>query len=75
MTADIRITRELEITGIRVRRGWRGKLVLQIQRRLETVPLFVGKPKPAGFGKWRDSDGNNPTEVAQVIELMKRIRT
>jgi len=58
-----------EIADVRVRIGWRGKLIIQVRNRLERWPSF-GEPEPAGFGPWRDADSKDPSELAQVIRLL-----
>lgn len=58
-----------EVARVRVRIGWRGKLILQVSNRLERMPL-VGDDDAAGFSEWRDADARNPAELAQVIELL-----
>jgi hypothetical protein len=71
MVADIWVIQNNEIAKLRVRRGWRGKLVLQVcNRQTRTRNPFLD-PEPAGFSPWRDANANDPAEVARVMELMQ----
>jgi hypothetical protein len=71
MVADVVLKRNCEIAKVRVRRGWRGKLVVQVSNRQETIRNPFTKPEPAGFGPWRDANANDPDEVSRVMELMR----
>lgn len=65
-----------EIAGLRVRRSFTGKLVLQVRRRLSRVypPMpgsdEAGTEEPAGFGPWKDANGNDAKEVYEVLSLL-----
>ena len=59
-----------EVVAMRVRVNWRGALVLQVRNRLERVRL-IGAPEDAGLSTWRDADARNPSELAQVILLLR----
>lgn len=70
MVAPISLPKEFEIVAVRVRRTWRGKLVLQIKRSLRT-PILSRDDDPvrwkdAGVGFWRDANGNDAEEVTEV---------
>lgn len=72
---DYRPTREQEIAALRVRRTWTGKLVLQLRRHArklcwprhgETGERF----EDAGLGPWRDANGNDAAEIADVVAAL-----
>lgn len=63
-----------EISGLRVRLGVRGKLIVQVRNRMERVPPY-GMPSSAGHSHWRDATANEPGELAFVIlQLCERTR-
>jgi hypothetical protein len=72
---DCRPTREQEIAALRVRRTWTGKLVLQLRRRARKVCLprpgeTVARFEDAGLGPWRDANGNDAAEIADVVSAL-----
>lgn len=71
MVATLARCVEREIAAIRVRRGWRGKLILQVRRRVESFSSPFCDPQPAGLSAWRDADANNPDEVAEAVSMMQ----
>ena len=60
---------ECEVAEVRVRAGWRGRLILQVRHRNERRRIF-GEPEDAGLGPWRDADWRRPDVLAQVIGLL-----
>lgn len=69
---DYRPKHEQEIAALRVRRTWTGKLVVQLRRHCRKMvlmppPQLETKWENAGLGPWRDADGNNAEEIAEVM--------
>lgn len=68
---------EDEIVGLRVRRTVFGKLVVQIRRQCKR-PLLTPLPSPtvvwedAGLSTWRDANGNDVAEIAEVVALLSK---
>lgn len=72
---DLRQIHVREIAALRVRRTWTGKLVLQLRRYTkrmgcprhgETAPRW----EDVGIGLWRDANGNDAIEVAEVTAAL-----
>lgn len=65
--------REGRICGLRVRIGFRGKLILQCRRSRETAEAsFKLDWKPYIPSEWRDADGRSAEEVAEIVELLRK---
>lgn len=78
MVAPIPVYREIGLAGVRVRRGLRGKLVLEVcfhQQVCHTPPRrgHEANWEPAGKSAWRDANGNHPTETALVVAALNKI--
>jgi len=58
-----------EVVAVRVRLGWRGKLILQVRNRVVRVRIF-GDDEYVGVSPWRDADARRPAELAQAIRLL-----
>jgi hypothetical protein len=71
MTADIIRTLEKDIAGVRVQLDWRGRPVLQIQRRRVTVVLPFSAEHPADNSEWRDARRKDAIEVAQYLAALQ----
>lgn len=60
-----------EVAALGVRRGFRGKLVLQVRhQRYEFKPEEFGGNRHLGMGPWRDANGDDPHQVAQIVKLL-----
>jgi len=76
MVPDRLVFRTGDFAGVRVRRGFRARLVLQIRNQnliASSVPPAPGKSlewRENGFGAWRDVDANNPVEVSYAVESL-----
>jgi hypothetical protein len=63
---------EQEIANLRVRRSLTGKMILQL-RRVTRECINIANPKfinPA-VGPWKDANGNDATEIAEVMALLQ----
>lgn len=67
MTANIARILDRDIAGVRVQLDWRGRPVLQIQRRRVSVVLPFSAEHPADNGEWRDARRKDAIEVAQYL--------
>lgn len=63
------------IAATRVRRSWTGKLILQIRRhqkvRKLSNPRDPGPVEDAGLTEWTDANGNDASEVAEVMAFLR----
>lgn len=66
MVSPIRSYRETHIVGLRIRRGWFGRPILQACFQLDTREFPGVTWRNAGLTKWRDVDMSNSQEVANV---------
>lgn len=76
MVAPIQRVREQGEPEVRLRRGFFGKLIVQVR-----YPIFVEKYpfsperlaewEGRGVGKWRDADPDNFREVLAIIDRLK----
>ena len=72
---DYRPRIEHEIAELRVRRTWTGKLVMQLRRKcrkpiLTPPPALETKWEEAGIGPWKDANGNDAAEIAEVAAAL-----
>lgn len=72
---DYRPKYEQEIAALRVRRTWAGKLVVQLRRNCRKLvlmppPRLETKWEDAGLGPWRDANGNDAEEIAEVVAAL-----
>ncbi len=63
------------VSHLRVRINWRGKLILQVRKKIKTAqnlprPGQNLKWKLTGFTKWCDADGKNAEEIAEIAKLL-----
>lgn len=62
--------REASIAGVRLRRGFLGKVVMQVSYNLESLgPRAPGKPSewvPCGRSAWSDANANNIGEMLMI---------
>ncbi|HEP9055965.1 TPA: hypothetical protein VDU98_005427 [Pseudomonas aeruginosa] len=74
MSAFMGSARETQIASVRVRRGWFGKLILQVRYKVVRARLNPpGQPvtwEDAGVSEWRDANGN---DLAESLMVAKRL--
>lgn len=74
MSAFMGSARETQIASVRVRRGWFGKLIVQVRYKIERP----GSPLPGreliyhvcGLSPWRDANANDFAESLLVAKLI-----
>lgn len=65
------------VSRLGARRNWLGKLVLLVRFKTRSPKYWPVPPTPiedwedSGETIWRDVDGNNPSEVAAVMDFLR----
>jgi hypothetical protein len=60
-----------KVAGLRVRRGWFGRAILEVSYYQTRVCYAWQEPKPGGTSEWRRVDMNDPDEVVAVSQYLK----
>lgn len=73
MSTFIGSARETQIAAVRVRRGWFGKLVVQVRYKIERPKAPPGREliyHVCGLSRWRDANANDFAEALMVARLI-----
>lgn len=77
MTRGCNPVRKDRIADIRLRRGWFGRLVVQVKYALsECIPTPPGRPtvwREAGYSTWKDANANDIAELVELVDLMRGV--
>lgn len=71
MVATPVMYRAVGIAALRVRRNWRGKLIVQVCDKVQAC-RGIGDWQNAGSSPWRDARANDSNEVAAVVAMMQK---